>query len=631
LWGHYGIARELSAFYGLPLKKIEPCAIDAPEMEITLEDTARSPRYIGVKIEGLTVKPSPFEIQTRLWRVGLRLINAIVDITNYVMLATGQPTHAFDSDKIAGHITVRRARNGEKLLLLDDNELTLTPEDLVIADDEGSVGLAGVMGGKRDSVLPETNKIILEIANFEPIGIRRTATRYDARTDAATRYEKGIDPQRADIALAVAMKLFADLYPGISVTGFRDNFPVPLERKKVTVSLNWLESRLGKRLSNEEIRTKLELLGFDVEFAGDELHAIAPTWRSTGDISIPDDIMEELARMHGYENFEAAPIVTSFTGAINQPMVAIDRNIREFLAFRCGMREVFTYPWIKDEFVNAILGGNDGLHALSAPPAPDEKFLRPSLLPNICKAVAGNVRYFNEFSIFESAQVFLPGEFVSEYDSREALPIQRRNVAGAFVGGAEDVNALFRRAKGALEALPRHIHIENYSFERIEKPFYADDVVWLNIAAQGGEKIGNLALLSKKSALACGIKNNAVVFFELEIDALKPFTSRDNKFTRLPEYPLNEYDLSLLFDLSVKWAEISGVITAKKGEGDLLRGVSFVDEYRGKQIPDGKKSVTFRLIIGSQEKTLNSAEIENFANSIVKRLSKQLGAETREK
>ena len=633
LWGHYGIARELSAFYNLPLNEITPYMLEnPPEMEIALEDAARSPRYIGVKIEGLAVKPSPFEIQARLWSVGLRPINAIVDITNYVMLATGQPTHAFDSDKIAGHITVRRARDGEKLLLLDDKELTLCTEDLVIADNEGSVGLAGVMGGKRDSVLPETNKIILEIANFEAIGIRRTASRYEARTDAAARYEKGIDPQRVDLALSVAMKIFSNLYPEKKVTGFQDNYPQKLERKEVLVSLDELAKRLGKRLPNEEMKRTLELLGFDVEFAtveiGEIMRVLVPTWRSTGDISIPDDIMEELARMHGYENFEAAPIVTSFTHSINQPMIDIDRKIREFFAFRCGMREVFTYPWVKDELLSAVLGDNEGLLALSAPPSPDEKFLRPSLLPNICKAVAGNVRYFAEFSVFESAQVFLPGDFVIKYDQREALPIQRRKAAGAFVGGADDVNMLFRRAKGALEALPRHVHVESFYFERIEKPTFADETVWLNIVAQG-ENIGVLALLSKKAALACGIKNNAVMLFELDIDVLKPHTSRDNKFTHLPEYPLNDYDQSLLFDATTKWAEIYAAITEKKS--DLLHGVSFVDEYRGKQIPEGKKSVTFRLLIGSQEKTLNSAEIESYAASVVKRLKKQLGAETRDK
>jgi len=636
LWGHYGIARELSAFYGVPMKEIVP---NVPQniapLQLTLENPQKSPRYIGVQIEGLAVKPSPFEIQTRLWCVGLRPINAIVDITNYVMLATGNPTHAFDCDKISGHVTVRPARDGEKLLLLDDKELTLTPDDLVIADDDGAVGLAGVMGGKRDSVLPETNKIILEIANFEPSGIRRTATRYGARTDAAARFEKGIDPERADLALAVAMEVFGKIYPQMQITAYGDMYLKKQAREDITVSLAWLERRLGKRLSDEEISRTLGLLGFDVKIDGDALHAIAPTWRSTGDVSIPDDIMEELARMHGYENFAPSPIVTSFAGAINQPQVDIDRRIREFFASRCGMREIFTYPWMPNDLLAAVYGGTGeehGLHALAAPPSPDEKFLRPSLLPNMCKAVAGNTWFFSEFSLFESAQVFLPGEFISEYDPRENLPRQQRSVAGAFVGD-DDVATLFRRAKGALEALPRYVHAGGFSFGKIEKPFWADDVAWLNILRDGADTadavLGSIGVLSKKAALACGIKTATVVLFEFNLDAVVPLSSRDNKFVHLPEYPVAEYDLSLLFDSAIKWEEIACCVAEKKGE--FFRGVSYIGEYRGKQIPEGKKSVTLRLAIGSNEKTLTSAEIENFANAVVKRLHKQLNAETREK
>ncbi|MCL2357235.1 MAG: phenylalanine--tRNA ligase subunit beta [Defluviitaleaceae bacterium] len=626
LWGHYGIARELSAFYGVPLAGIEPFerAQDIPALEITIADAQKSPRYVGVQIEGLAVRPSPFEIQTRLWRVGLRPINAIVDITNCVMLATGQPTHAFDSDKIKGHITVRRANDGEKLLLLDDRELKLCAEDVVIADDEGAVALAGVMGGKRDSVLPETSKIILEIANFEAISVRRTVSRHDTRTDAAIRFEKGIDPQRVDIALPVAMRMFAKIYPEMRVTGFGDNYAQPLERKKIDVSLNWLEARLGKRLAADDISRVLGHLGFDVAFEGDTLRVIVPSWRSTGDISIPDDIMEELARMHGYENFAAAPITTAFTSSISQLVPSLDRNIREFLAFSGGMREVFAYPWMKDEFATAILGGTDGLLALAAPPSPDEQFLRPSLLPGICRAVAGNVRYFDDFAVFELAQVFLPGDFESAYDAREKLPVQKRHAAGAFVG--TDVNTLFRRAKGVLELMPRAVHCEGFAFEQKERPFYADETVWLNITA-GGAIIGQLALLSKKSALACGIKNHAVVLFDFDIDSLKPFASRENKYVHLPPYPVSDYDLSLLIDASVKWAEISAEILSERGE--ILLDVAFIDEYRGKQIPAGKKSVTLRLTLGSTEKTLTSNEIENFANSAIKRLGKKFGAEVR--
>ena len=203
-------------------------------------------------------------------------------------------------------------------------------------------------------------------------------------------------------------------------------------------------------------------------------------------------------------------------------------------------------------------------------------------------------------------------------------------LAGAFVGGGADVDALFRRAKGCLEALPRITHCESFVFERKEKPHYADETVWLNITL-GGAIIGNLALLSKKCALACGIKNHAAVLFEFSVDALKPFASRENKFVHLPPFPTNEYDLSLLLDASVKWEDISAEVLSKKGEGNILRGVDFVDEYRGKQIPDGKKSVTLRLTLGSTEKTLTSADIENFANSAVKRLQKKFSAEVRGK
>jgi len=629
LWGHYGIAREISALYDLPLSDLEPYAPPStPGFEVVLEDTMRCPRYIGVRIEGLSTKPSPFHIRSRIWRVGMRPINAIVDTTNYVMLATGQPTHAFDSDCIKGHIIVRRAFDKENLMLLNGRELTLSSDDLVIADEVDAVALAGVMGGEKDSILPGTEKVILEIANFDALGVRHTASRYEVRTEAATRYEKGIDPERGDLALSLAMRMLKDLFPDMSVTGFHDNYPVRLKRNEIDVSLDWLEKRLGLRIANDDISNKLNRLGFDIEFEEDIMHVTAPTWRSTGDISIPDDIMEETARMLGFENFAQTPITTAFEGSINQPKIDIDRKIREYLAFRCGMQEVFTYPWIGDEYINAIHTNSDGMLSLSTPPSPDERYIRCSLLPGLCKAVADNLRYFSEFAIFESAQVFFDRDFAARYDSRESLPLQRRNVAGTYVGKREDLNLIFRKAKGMLEALPRYTHIEPFMFEKTEKPVWADDVLWLNIE-YGGEQIGNLALVSKKALLDCGIKNSAVMLFELDIDSLVPFPSRTNKFTHIPEYPMTDYDISMLFDVSAKWEEIYAVITGKKSADDLLRDVTYVDEYRGRQIPEGKKSVTIRLVIGSLKKTLTSNEIESCANFIIKRLGKVLGAEIR--
>jgi phenylalanyl-tRNA synthetase beta chain len=332
--------------------------------------------------------------------------------------------------------------------------------------------------------------------------------------------------------------------------------------------------------------------------------------------------------MHGFENFEATPITTQFEGSINQLEVDIDRKIREYLAHRCGMQEIFTYPWISDEYIKAILTSSEGMLEISAPPSPDERYIRSSMLPNLCKAVADNLRYFNGFAIFESAQIFTDCDYETPYDPRETLPRQRRNVAGACVGNPDDFEALFRKAKGILEDMPRYIHAESFTFGQIEKPVWADNVIWLNIS-HSGEQIGNLALLSKKASLDCGIKNSAVMLFEIDIDSLKPYPSRTNKFTHIQEYPTTGFDISMLFDSSTKWEEIYQVITGKKDPEDLLRNVSYVDEYRGRQIPEGKKSVTVRLVIGSLKKTLTSNEIENCANAIMKRLKKALGAELR--
>lgn len=629
LWGHYGIAREIAALYDLPMTQFphfDRSVENTSGFHVTVEDAERCPRYLSAQIERLNVKPAPYKMQSRIWKVGMRPINALVDITNYVMLATGQPTHAFDSDHIAGHVIVRRAGEGEKLLLLNGKELALSADDLVIADDAGVVGLAGVMGGAKDSILPDTSKVILEVANFDAKGIRRTALRYDNRTEASSRYEKAIDPERCDQAFDLSMQLFSELYPDMKVTGLVDQYPTPLKQAEIDVALSWLERRLGKRLPPEEIKHKLELLGYTVTFNGDNMHLVVPTWRSTGDVSIQADIMEEVARMYGYENFEAEPITTTFDGAINQLDKDLERRIKEYLAIRCGMQEIFTYPWMEEQFVNAVLQSTDGILSLSTPPSPAERFIRSSLLPNLCKAVVKNERYFSEFSIFETAQVFRDENYTTPYDAREKLPSQRKNVAGAFASTSKDITALFRKAKGVVEMMARYVHMEVLTFKQTEKPVWADNVVWLNIY-RGDEKVGDLALLSKKVSMACGIKNMNVMLFQLDQDSLVPLKSRTNTFTHMAEYPMTDYDISLLLDGSVQWKDVLQTIHGIKSE--LLHGASFVDEYRGKQVPAGKKSLTLRLTIGSKEKTLTSAEIESVASGVLNKIAKRFGAELR--
>ena len=239
-----------------------------------------------------------------------------------------------------------------------------------------------------------------------------------------------------------------------------------------------------------------------------------------------------------------------------------------------------------------------------------------------------NERYFHTFSIFEEAQVFFDRNYTSVYDESESLPEQRRHIGGAFASSEKDITALFREAKGVLENMPRYTHMEAYEFRKEEKPVWADNVVWLNIYLND-EKIGDMGLLAKKASMECGIKNLSVMLFELDGTKLKPLKSRTNHFEHLAEYPETDYDISMLFDVDAMWKDMYDVIMGKKKASAMLKDAAFVDEYRGKQIPKGKKSVTIRLTIGSDEKTLTSQEIENAANKVMKKLTKQMGAELR--
>ncbi|MDR1731943.1 MAG: phenylalanine--tRNA ligase subunit beta [Synergistaceae bacterium] len=629
LWGHYGMARELSALYDLPMKELPVFTASVPEkLKVVIDDPDRCTRYLGLKIENVSTKPASFKIQSRVWRVGMRPINALVDITNYVMLAVGQPTHAFDFNNIAGGITVRRARSGEKLSLLNGRELTLTGEDLVIADDEEAVALAGVMGGSKDSILEKTTNVILEIANFTSLGVRRTSTRFDVRTEASIRYEKGMDPQRVDGAIGLSAALFAEEFPEMKLTAMTDNYPKPLSQTRVTVSLDWLARRTGKRLPESDIEKMLKRLGFEVVIEGDELRVVSPSWRSTGDISLPDDIMEEVARLHGYENYEPTPITTSFQRAINQREYDLERGIREYLSFRCGMREIFTYPWMKDEFIAAAAISTEDALQIATPPAPTEKYVRTSNLPNLLEAVAKNLRFADAFALYEMTQIFFGRDYTSKNDPREKLPLQKRSLAGAITDRADEYPRLFRSAKGIVEHMARNVHMEPLAFAGIQpgnRPGWADETACLAIT-KNDVVVGCVALLSKKSALSAGIKQAAVAIFELDVDALKPLDSRTNRFSHLPEFPQVEYDISMIFDEKVTWQEVSEA--ASKGQ-NLVKSVSFVDEYRGRQIPQGKKSITLRLIIGADDKTLTSEEIEKTARAVERRLEHQMGGTLR--
>lgn len=628
LWGHYGVAREIAAIYSLKLLELSACKPVAPNLQVTLHDPSVSPRYIGLRLDGLSTAQAPYHIRSRIWRLGLRPLNGIVDITNYVMLATGQPTHAFDADYLKGNTQVRFASEGERLLLLNGTDIDLTSTDLVIADDEGPIALAGVMGGKRDSILPQTERIFLEIACFEAKGVRRTSSRVGLRTEAATRYEKGIDPERCDLALTLAVELFYGSYPDLTLAGFTDNYPLSQQDKCLTLSFSWLTRRLGKEIPRETIAAILDRLGFKVSYDEDTVNLVIPSWRGTGDVSIPEDIIEEIARIHGFDNFTPQPISIIFEKPVNQRKMDLDREIREYLAFRCGMNEIYTYPWVSDSLINTVIGTTEGMFSLIAPPSPEERLLRSSLIPSLCKAVAQNLHHSDSFRLFESAKVFFDRDYQSVFDSREFLPHQENHVVASLVGSLDQAGLLFREGKGVVEALPRYLHVESLTMNQSQKPPWADDFLWLNVFS-GDESVGNVGLLTRRIALACGIKNAAVVIMELKLDSLKPLPSRSNPYTMISEFPQSSSDLSLIVDRVVKWREITDVIYSVRDQAGLLRDVIFIEEYQGPQVGAGKKSITLRLVIGSFHKTLTSGEIEAFSNSVTRELAKHLGAELR--
>lgn len=621
LWGHIGIARELASIYSLPLRLPEPFV--KPEgladIGVKILDAEKCSRYVAVEFENVKTEKSPLWLRVLLSSLGIRPINSLVDISNYIMLAVGQPTHGFDSRLLEGDICIRRADDSESIELLDGSQLKLDKNDLVIADSKGAVALAGIMGGKRASIACDTSDMVLELACFEPIGIRKSASKHNVRTESSARNEKGIDKQRIDLALSVANEIIFSFYPEAKITAFHDEDKSSYTQKEISVSFKWLKTRLGRDISLDELERLIRPLGFEMSVAGDEIKVKVPSFRATGDVSLADDVLEEVARMIGYENFSFVPPKVSLTSAVKPNRNSIDRNIREYLAKRCGMQEIFTYPWVDEKYIKAAGIPLDSCLEILGAPSPEMSHIRNSLVPDMLHSVASNLRYFDEFKIFEVTQVFEKGEY-SPSEEAEILPVHKKELCFAIVG-SEPVS-LFRQAKGVIESLPRYTNLENIGLEQLEMPAWADKKAWLNIVFNG-KIIGSFGILSLKASLDSGIKLKKLALCTLNIDELKALPSRTNSFTALPSFPLVEQDFSMLVDEAVSWATIEETIRKS------TKAIKFLEEYKGKQVPSGKKSISFRVWFGDDTKTLSSQDIEEKMNSVINKLKKRLGAEIR--
>lgn len=624
LWGHYGIARELSAIYDVDLKPIEKVKIDSnlPKYDVVIEDTTKCQRYVAVEIDNVYEKRSPLWMQSAIIKGGMRPINAIVDITNYVMMAVGQPLHAFDKTHVDGNkIIVRNARDGEELLLLDNNTIELTTDDLVISDSKDAMALAGIRGGKKDSILPETTGVVLEVANFTAKTIRKTGKRFDEKTDASIRYEKNLDTQRVGEGLNLALALFKEIFPESKIVAFNDVYPVKTKNEKINVSEEFLDTRLGKKIDRETITRVLTRLGYEVNYKNGIYTVVVPTYRSTGDVSLKDDVMGDIARLLSFESFEAQPLTISFDHAVLQNKVLLETRIKEYLSNRCGFYEIFTYPWINEKYINAASINKEDSIKLATPPSPEEAYLRSSLVPSMLEAISKNLRYFDSFKMFEMAQVFIKGEY-HESSEDETLPIHKKILTGSIVGS--NPKEIFYELKGVIEKISGYTHMKELTFTtECEKPSWADINAYLAIKLDN-DIVGYMGLLSVKTMNDAKIKRTNVAIFELDSDMFIPLESRTNKFKHIPVLPSVEKDLSLIVDENITWADMTKYIRSKASD------IKFIEEYRGNQIPEGKKSIMLRVTFDSGDTTLTSEEINTKLDAIIRTLNKMCGAVLRE-
>lgn len=621
LWCHYGMARELAAIYKTELKPLEKenFEIASKGYDVKIENEEKCRRFANLTYKGVENTQSPFKMQLDLTKVGIRPINILVDITNYAMMTTGNPTHAYDMDHIKGEIVVRDAKDNEKLTLLSSEELELSSEDLVIADEEKAVGLAGIMGGKNDSILDSTKDIIIEVANFDKLTVRHTATKYQLRSESSIRFEKGIDASRVYETLGYMAHLMKTLQPQATLTGFTDVYPVKDEKVEIVVSLEFLQKRLGKSLDFSEINKTLTSLGMICSLKGDDIIVKVPSYRATGDLSLPEDILEEIGRIIGYENFDYIPPTITLESAVEQKELELERRVREYFAIRGNMQEIFTYPWSSDLFIEASGMDKSDFLELEAPPSPNQSALKMSLVPNLIEASEKNIRYFDEFRIFEMSQVFKKGETHPSSDE-ETLPILERYITASLVG--TDAAKLFRDAKGIVESMASYTHMKEIRLNQVSKPSWADAKVWLNILL-GEEVIGSIGLLNVKGLKTAGIKHHFLAIIDLNFEKLKVLPSRTNKFEALPEFPLVEKDLSIIVSEEITWEEIRKVVAPK------VKEVKFYDEYKGKQIEKGKKSITFKVFLESKEGTMTSSQIDEILKNILNKINKKFGGDLR--
>jgi phenylalanyl-tRNA synthetase beta chain len=586
----YGLAREVAALFSgdlAPPPGHDPGSPGGETPDIEIEDYSGCPRYIGRLFRQVAVAPSPPWLKARVTAAGMRPISNVVDITNYVMLALGNPLHAFDFDTLrGGKVIVRRAKAGEEFTTLDGTPRKLDPEDLVIADAEGAIAFAGIMGGEETEVREGTSNVLLEAANFEPVGILRSSERHGLRTEGSNRWEKGVDPYLAPQAAALASELIVEL-AGAEWAGDSDVHQQLAARPVVSLRTDRVDRIVGLDIPADEQRGALERLGFDV---ARDWTVTVPTWRAI-DVTREIDLVEEVARVHGLEKIPfTLPIRSAMFGRLT-PDQRLRRLVEDVLV-GAGFSESYTLSLVSSDPDERAL-------RLPDPLTSEHAVLRTTLLRGLVAAARHNVNMGNAgIRLFEIARVYLPSE--------EELPEERRRVGAVAEGG-------FSVARGAVETLFAALKIEP-AFERAKEPFLHPG----KAARVRGGWVGELhpSLLEGEWGA-----------FELDLETLLELLPDRILYEDVITYPALRQDLAFVVAEEVAAGDL--VEAAHEAAGPELRELRVFDVYRGEGIGEGKKSIAFHAEFRSPEKTLSDEDARALREKIVAALGAQFAAELR--
>ncbi|MBF7051967.1 phenylalanine--tRNA ligase subunit beta [Halomonas sp. KAO] len=618
-----GLAREVGVLNRLPVQGPACEAVPASHDEtfaVRVEDAERCPRYIGRLIKGVDVTvETPLWMVERLRRGGVRSIDPVVDITNYVMLELGQPLHAFDRDNLRGAVIVRLAREGERLVLLDGQEVSLDASTLVIADERGPLAIAGVMGGEQSGVNEKTRDIFLESAFFTPLAVAGQARDYGLHTDASHRFERGVDPQLTREAVERATALLLDIVGGeagpLVEVASDDHLPAS---RRVALRRTRLEQALGKTFAVEEVSEILERLGMDVEATDAEWRAEVPSWRF--DIAIEEDLIEEVARIHGYNRLPVRrPQARLGLRSDHEARTPLARLRRQMVAR--GYQEAVTYSFVAPELQKTLLPEAVS-PVLANPISADLSVMRASLFPGLIRTLQYNLnRQQSRVRLFETGLIFR-----GELDDLAQVPMLGALVCGSREPegwAAERMAVDFFDLKGDLESLmAMGGDAEAWRFEPAEHPsLHPGQCARL---LYRGEEAGWIGTLHPAVRAQLGLKVDALLF-EVRLDALTH--GRVPAFMPLSRYPEVRRDLAFLVDENLPVQALLDTLRAEAGE--WLSECRLFDVYQGKGVPEGRKSVALGLTWQHPSRTLNDEEINQLVDAIVNESRQHLGAELR--